>query len=429
MGVNGTLVGTNVICYGASTGAIALTPSGGTGPYTYDWSDVTGSSNSEDRTDLAVGTYTVIITDSKQCSIEKSINITGPTAGLTLGTCSKTDVSCVGGDGSVTAGAVTNAVGTVSYSWKNSSNAVVGTIASVSNLPSGAYTLTVSDDCSSKTCTVTVGSPPSIDAPQATITQPDCDNSTGTVTVTSPVAGITYTLKQEGAVIYTAVNGVFSSVAPGTYALIAADGICSAAGDNVVVDAQPITPDTPEICVVQPSLCGPTKGSVTILSPTGAEYEYSIDNGATWHSDPYFPDLAPGSVTGIKVKKGDCESGAANCDASNCSEAKITAKKTESVAPEEKKLDTESSKVGFDAYPVPFKNILNIKYNFDYVSDVRIDVFNSQGVLVLSKNDTNSYLNKEVALDLKTNAGQGQVYIVKLTTDRGSSVKKIISSR
>mgnify|MGYP001764521956 CR=1 FL=1 len=56
-------------------------------------------------------------------------------------------------------------------------------------------------------------------------------------------------------------------------------------------------------------------------------------------------------------------------------------------------------------------------------------MFNSQGVLVLSKNDTNSYLNKEVALDLKTNNGQGQVYIVKLTTDRGSSVKKIISSR
>ncbi|WP_348813562.1 T9SS type A sorting domain-containing protein [Flavobacterium maritimum] len=428
VGVNGTLVGTNVICYGASTGAIALTPSGGTGPYTYDWSDVAGSSNSEDRSGLAVGTYTVIITDSKQCSITKSITITGPTAGLSLGTCTKTDVSCEGGDGSVTAGAVTNAVGTVSYSWKNSSNVVVGTSASVPNLPSGTYTLTVSDDCSSKTCTVTVGSPPSISTPAATVTQPDCDASTGTVTVTSPVAGITYTLKQEGDVIYTAVDGVFSSVAPGTYALIAADGICSAAGDNVVVDAQPITPDTPEICVVQPSLCGPIKGSVTILSPIGDEYEYSIDNGATWQTDPYFPDLDPGSVSGVKVKKGDCVSGAASCDASNC-DAKLTAKKIESIAPEEKKLDTETSKVGFDAYPVPFKNILNIKYNFDYVSNVRIDVFNSQGVLVLSKNDTNSYLNKEVALDLKTNNGQGQVYIVKLTTDRGSSVKKIISSR
>jgi hypothetical protein len=84
---------------------------------------------------------------------------------------------------------------------------------------------------------------------------------------------------------------------------------------------------------------------------------------------------------------------------------------------------------GFDAYPVPFKDVLTIKYNFDYVSDVKIEVFNSTGTTVLSKADTNSYLNKEVALNLKMNRGQEQVYVVKVTTNRGSSVKKVMSSK
>jgi hypothetical protein len=91
--------------------------------------------------------------------------------------------------------------------------------------------------------------------------------------------------------------------------------------------------------------------------------------------------------------------------------------------------DTTNELAGFDAYPVPFKEVLTIKYNFDYVSDVKIEVFNSTGKSVLSKADTNSYLNKEVALNLKMNRGQEQVYVVKVTTNRGSSVKKVMSSK
>jgi hypothetical protein len=92
-------------------------------------------------------------------------------------------------------------------------------------------------------------------------------------------------------------------------------------------------------------------------------------------------------------------------------------------------IDAKMETAGFDAYPVPFKDVLTIKYNFDYVSDVKIEVFNSTGKSVLSKADTNSYLNKEVALNLKMNRGQEQVYVVKVTTNRGSSVKKVMSSK
>ncbi|SEA03705.1 Por secretion system C-terminal sorting domain-containing protein [Flavobacterium gillisiae] len=84
---------------------------------------------------------------------------------------------------------------------------------------------------------------------------------------------------------------------------------------------------------------------------------------------------------------------------------------------------------GFTASPVPFRDVLKIKYNFDYVSNVKIEVFNPQGKVVLTKLDTNSYLNKEISLTLSSNIEQEQVYIVKLTTDRGSSTKTVMSSQ
>ncbi|WP_348813564.1 PKD domain-containing protein [Flavobacterium maritimum] len=93
-----------------------------------------------------------------------------------------------------------------------------------------------------------------------------------------------------------------------------------------------------------------------------------------------------------------------------------------------KPIDAKSSDTSFDAYPVPFKDQLTIKYKFDYTSDVKIEVFNIQGILVFSTTDNNSYLNKEVLLNLAIPREQEQLYVVKLTTDRGSSIKKILSS-
>ncbi|WP_165930064.1 T9SS type A sorting domain-containing protein [Flavobacterium caseinilyticum] len=85
--------------------------------------------------------------------------------------------------------------------------------------------------------------------------------------------------------------------------------------------------------------------------------------------------------------------------------------------------------VGFTAYPVPFKDVLTIRCDFNYTSDVKIEVFNSQGHLVLSKSEANCFLNKEIMLHLHTYRGQEQVYLVKVTTNRGSTVKKVISSK
>ncbi len=62
-------------CAGANTGSITLTPSGGLAPYTYNWS---GNLNTATVSNLAGGTYTVVVTDANQCQILDTLTV--PTA-------------------------------------------------------------------------------------------------------------------------------------------------------------------------------------------------------------------------------------------------------------------------------------------------------------------------------------------------------------
>ncbi len=67
---------THESCPNAADGAIVLTATGGTGSYTYDWTDISGTSNPKDRTALADGTYTVIVTDTAGCTATTTVTIT-----------------------------------------------------------------------------------------------------------------------------------------------------------------------------------------------------------------------------------------------------------------------------------------------------------------------------------------------------------------
>ena len=70
--VNGSF--TNIICANSQGGTITTNPSGGTAPYSYDWSpngEVTSG-----LTDLEAGIYSVTVTDGNNCSVSESYTIT-----------------------------------------------------------------------------------------------------------------------------------------------------------------------------------------------------------------------------------------------------------------------------------------------------------------------------------------------------------------
>ncbi len=149
-------------CFGG-TADITIVTGGGTGAITVSPATTTG---------LTAGTYTFTATDANGCTASTSATIGAAPPALTLGTCSKTDATCAGANtGSVAAGIVNNAVGTIKYSWTNAANTIVGSTATVNSLPAGTYTLTVKDDCSTIKCSVTIGTP--------TCVQPFCTYTIG----------------------------------------------------------------------------------------------------------------------------------------------------------------------------------------------------------------------------------------------------------
>lgn len=126
---------TNVSCNGGNNGAIAITPSGGTGPYTYLWSN--GATASQ-ISNLVAQNYSVIVKDAKLCQVTGSYVINQPLAGIV--TVTPTHVSCANGsDGSANV-VVSGGTAPYTYSWSSGANTP-----QVSNLSAQSYTLTVTD--------------------------------------------------------------------------------------------------------------------------------------------------------------------------------------------------------------------------------------------------------------------------------------------
>jgi len=145
---------TNVICNGGSTGTASAGISGGTGPFTYNWTPYGG--NSPNAVGLIAGTYTLTVTDANGCQslATTSPAISEPTAMLLSVT--TVNVSCYGGmDGSATVSASGGTFG-YSYTWLPGGS----TGSTVNNLPLGTYTVQVTDANSClQTKTFTINQP------------------------------------------------------------------------------------------------------------------------------------------------------------------------------------------------------------------------------------------------------------------------------
>ncbi|MBR9757703.1 MAG: T9SS type A sorting domain-containing protein, partial [Algicola sp.] len=85
--------------------------------------------------------------------------------------------------------------------------------------------------------------------------------------------------------------------------------------------------------------------------------------------------------------------------------------------------------VGFTAYPVPFEYEVNIAYYFDYSTDVTIEIFDTKGALI-RKIVNRSYMPGTKGLEtIDMSRTDNQLFFVRLSTNKGSLVKKIISSK
>ncbi len=94
---------------GSSTGVASVNVSGGTGPYSFEWDDALGSTTPS-ITGLGTGVYTVLVTDSRGCTITKTATVVNSNP-LQVNVTGVTGI-CPGGSTTLCATA-----GFASYSW------------------------------------------------------------------------------------------------------------------------------------------------------------------------------------------------------------------------------------------------------------------------------------------------------------------------
>jgi gliding motility-associated-like protein len=228
--INGTT--SSVDCFGASTGSVNITVTGGTGPYGFTWSN---GATTEDLTNVPAGTYTVTVrAPDLACSETRSYTVTQPLEALQMDGV-VTDASCF----NTPTGSVNVSVwgGTPPYAYNWGSGATTQDISGVS---AGSYTLTVTD---SRGCqisqTYNVNQPTQLTATMASTDVACFGESTGSVSV-APTGGTPpYSYSWQNSTTLFAQNSPsLSNVTADTYQVTVTDANgCTWTGSQVI--AQP----------------------------------------------------------------------------------------------------------------------------------------------------------------------------------------------
>jgi gliding motility-associated-like protein len=290
----------NTSCFGGSNGSITVTVSGGTAPLTYQWSN---GSSTQNISNVGSGTYTLTVTDANGCNASISQNVGQPIQ-IQIVTGSS-NATCGQSNGSVSATA-SGGTGTLSYLWNTGA-----VTSSVTNLPSGTYTVTVTDanGCTqSGLSNVSNANGPVISNVSAVNTS--CfggSNGSITVTVSGGTAPLTYQWSNGSS------TQNISNVGSGTYTLTVTDanGCNASISQNV---GQPI-----QIQIVTGSsnaTCGQSNGSVSATASGGTgTLSYLWNTGAVTSS---VTNLPSGTYTVTVTDANGCtQSGLSNVSNAN----------------------------------------------------------------------------------------------------------------
>lgn len=278
--------GTNTDCI-VTTGTASVTASGGSGSYTYLWSNAAVTSA---ISALAPGAYTATVTDAngctQTCAYTVTANITPPTAGITNNTGS-TVLTCA-----TTAINVT-ATGGGTYLWSTGN-----TNATINLTATGTYTVTVTDGVNGCTATANITITDDLSAPTVSASATPatiCAGSNTTLMATG--TGVTYTW-MPGALSGSTVAAAPVSNTTYTVTATGSNGCTATATTSVTVTANPII--------------GTTMKSDAAFVTTGTAGVTALPAGCTFLWAPggetsnYIQNKPPGTYTVTVTAPGGC---------------------------------------------------------------------------------------------------------------------------
>ncbi len=255
---------TDAVC-GNNNGAINITVSGGSGTYTYLWSN---SATTQDISALAAGNYSVTVNDGAGCSLTgNSYTVNSSAGNFQLVSVSTTDAVCGNNGGSISV-SYTGGQGPITYSWSNGA-----TTEDISTLIPGVYSSTATD---ANGCTINISSvvnndPGTLTIGNPIITNETCGNANGAIDANVSGGSGTYS--------YIWSNGStaqdISALANGNYTLTVNDGSGCSQNASYTISGAGGTPTITGF-TLNDEICGQSNGSATVnVSGGTGPYTYN----------------------------------------------------------------------------------------------------------------------------------------------------------
>ncbi len=255
---------TDASCYGYTDGAITLSISGGTSPYTFIWSN---GATTQNISGVAAGNYSLTITDASPCTETYFASVNQPSKIIVSG--NTQNETCEQSNGFIDV-TVQGGVSPYSYSW-NTGDASED----LNNIPSGSYNVTVTDNIGCfETAPFTIQRIENITVINTSVTNTDCNASNGKIEVTSVETGTAPINYSIDGINYSTSN-VFENLSKGVYSVYVVDNLGCKDTTQVIVK-EPESPSVVSSVDFPP--CAET-GTVTFSKDSsGAEpFTYSVD--------------------------------------------------------------------------------------------------------------------------------------------------------
>jgi len=255
-----------ITCFGGNNGSLTLNTSGGTAPYQYNWAGNLGTANS--ISNLSAGIYSCQMTDANSCVLNQSFQISNPTT-LASTILNVSNVDCFGNSTGSASISASGGTGNLSYLW----TPIASSSSSISNVPAGTYTCTISDvnGCQHLT-NVTITQPSVLSSNIISLNLVSCFGGTNGSAQVSGIGGIppyTYIWSPLGG-----TSNLASNLSAGAYTCQVKD--VNGCNTNQVV--QIISPSAISVSTssITPATCGSNNGALTLVTSGGTgTYAYT----------------------------------------------------------------------------------------------------------------------------------------------------------
>ena len=298
-----SLVSTTDATCGSSNGDATVSASGGSGGIEFSIDGGTTFQANGTFSNLAPGTYTIIIEDDNGCQNQITATI-NDLSGINASITAQTNVLC---NGDATGAVTVTASGSIAPYTYSDDGINFTTNNNFNGLNSGNYTITASDANGCEfPVNVTITEPAALGGSITAQTNVLCNgDATGAVTVAGANGTAGYTYSLDGGTT-TQASGTFNNLTAGaiTVTVVDANG-CSF--DVPVTITEPaalggsITAQTNVLCNADAT------GAVTVAGANGtAGYTYSLDGGTTTQISGTFNNLTAGAITVTVVDANGC---------------------------------------------------------------------------------------------------------------------------